>query len=391
MISNHRLVAALVASAAAVTPLVTAVRTAAAACNSWQCGGNTPILWGTFIRGLSTKGEVNNERVVLRPEPIAPAGSRCGGAGIALAVEGGELRAVSRDGAVVCAGPELVGTAFDLDVPYKALMVRVRVQVTAIDQVSTWEREKAQVLPTYRFEVIADGASVPEGSPPPDGMRAFGAITPRPLCQESAAWMEDWQTDGLQALQPNPAVGFIQYLNPEGTPGQQWREATDHALLVEGESYDEVGSSAKVGRQWFQIACAGSAIAKMRLLGIDPKREGYVDKGVTVSTLKMLGARYGGTTAFTRPGTPIQWERWDHRAFYGGPGRGITIGPLEAAWRGRGAMCVAHLRLGRASAGWPSWFESFVRLALARAYNLGPCGSVDRAVWVTTTADHLRD
>lgn len=389
MTSNHRLVAALVASAAAVTPLVTAVRTADAGCNSWQCGGNTPILHGTFIRGLSSKGEANADRVVLRPQPIAPPGSRCGGDGTYLMVEGGELRAMGRDGAVVCAGADLIGTAFDLDVPYKALMLRVRIHVAAMDQVSTWERERAEVLPTYRFEVIAEGAAVPDGEPPPDGVRAFGPITPVPLCKESASWMEDWQTDGLLAVQPNPAVGTIEYHNPEGTLGQRWREATDHALLVGGEAYDEYGSSAHVGRQWFQIACAGSAIAKMRLLGIDPKREDFVEKGLTVSTLKMLGARYGGTTAFTKPGTPVQWERWDHRAFYGGPGRGIALGPIEAAWRGNSALCVSHLRLARASMRWPVWVETALRIALVRTYRVGPCGNIDRAVWVTTTADHV--
>ena len=389
MISNHRLVAALVTGAIAVTPLVTAVRTAAAACNSWSCGGNTPILWGTFIRGLSTKGEANLERVVLQPELIAPPGGRCGGPGVRVAVDDGVLRAVGRDGAEVCTGADLIGAAFDLDVPYKAHMIRVRVRVAAMDQVSTWERENARVLPTYRFEVIGEGAWVPPGGSPPDGLRAFTPTTPTALCAKTEAWMEDWQTDGLKAVQPNPAVGTIRYDNPDGTVGQRWLESTDHALLVAGESYDETGSSAKVGSHWFQIACAGSAIAKMRLLGIDPSDSKLIEKGIPVSTLKMLGARYGGTTAFTVPGTPIRWERWDRRAFYGGPARGIVLGPLEAAWRGPGAMCVSHLRLARVSVRWPAMLEAFLQMAMARAYSLRPCGTIDRAIWVTTTADHI--
>jgi hypothetical protein len=379
----------LAAAAVASTALLTHVRTADAACHMWQCGGNTPILWGTFIRGLSSQGESNLEGVVLHPELIASPGGRCGGTGVRVVVDDGVLRAVGRDGAPVCTGSELIGAAFDLDVPYKQHKIRVRVQVAAMDQVSTWEREKAMVLPTYRFEVIAQGAWVAPGGEPPRGLAAFAPVTPMPLCETSDTWMEDWQTEGLLAVQPSPAAGIIEYHNPEGTVGQRWQGGTDHAILVNGQSYDEHGSSAMIGQQWFQIACAGSAIAKMRLLGVDPKQPELIEKGVTVSTLKMLGARYGGTTAFTRKGTPIRWERWDARAFYGGPDPRLALGPLEAAWRGDGAVCVSHLRLARVSLGWPVMFEAFVQMAMARVYGTRPCGTTDGAIWVTTTVEHV--
>ena len=72
-----------------------------------------------------------------------------------------------------------------------------------------------------RFEVIGEGVWVPEGLPPPDGVRAFAPITPTALCSKTSAWMEDWQTEGLKAVQPNPAVGTVQYDNPNGTIDQR--------------------------------------------------------------------------------------------------------------------------------------------------------------------------
>ena len=385
-----RLLVSACAIASAVAATTSGIRAAAAACNAYRCGGNTPILWGTFIRGLSTTGEANAERVVLRPELIPSGVGTCTGDDIKIVSIDGRLRGV-RGGVEVCADAALVGSAFDLDVPYKALTMRVRVQIAEIRTVSTWEVEGATVLPSYRFVVVANGAIAAPGEAPPAGARPFEPVEPKPLCQETERWMERWQTDGLVPVLETPAGGVISWENPAGTVGAHWQQGTDHALVVSGETYTETGSSAAVGPQWFQIACAGSAIAKMRLLGIDPWESRAVDGGLTTATLKMLGARYGGDVAFTRPGTPVRWERWDHRRFYGGPGPESPLGPPEAAWTRRGAACVDHLRLMRASfrVPWLALFEMNALVELARRYRLRPCPRDARAVWTTTTADHV--
>lgn len=385
---TSRLLAAVVSAGA----VIMSAQPASAICNSWQCGANTPILWGTFIRGLSTRGEANAERVVLRPTLILPPGSPCGTAGVTLRSKDGHLRGVDAQGTVVCEDEALIGAAFDLDVPYKALTMRIRLQVTEADRVSSWERDGASVMPTFRFMQIADGALPGDDGTVDRGARPFGPITPVPLCAEKDAWMEAWQTEGLRALPMNPTVGFVEYDNPEGVVGLRWRERTDHALIVSGETYDEVGSQAKRGEQWFQIACAGSAIAKMRLLGVDPWDAHALDRGTTVATLKMLGARYGGTVPYTRPGTPIVWKRWDSREFYGGPDPRLMTGPVESDWRPTGATCVSHLRLLRSSLGiaWLPAIEPILLMSLVRTYRLGPCTSSEHAVWRTTTVDHVR-
>ena len=385
-----RLITRGAALSAALASTVLGLRSVEAACNNYRCGSNTPILWGTFVRGLSTTGEANAERVVLRPELIPSGTGTCTGTDIKLTSVDGRLMGM-RDKVEVCADAALVGSAFDMDVPYKALTMRVRVRISEIKTVSTWEVEGAVVLPTYRFEVIASGAIAAPGEPPPDGARPFGPVTPSPLCQETPGWMEEWQTDGLVPVPVGPTVGFLRYENPEGTVGQAWQVGTDHALIVSGETYTETGSSAALGPQWFQIACAGSAIAKMRLLGINPWESRAVAGGLTTATLKMLGARYGGDVAFTKPGMAVRWDRWDHRRFYGGPARDLAPGPSEATWTRSGAACVDHLRLMRASLGgrWLTWVEGIALVSLAREYRLRPCPTTARAVWTTTTVDHV--
>ena len=379
-----------VALSAALASTVLGLRSVEAACNAYRCGANTPILWGTFVRGLSTTGEANAERVVLRPELIPSGVGTCVGDDIKLTSVDGRLTGV-RDKVEVCADAALVGSAFDLDVPYKALTMRVRVRIDEIKTVSTWEVEGATLLPTYRFKVIASGAIAAPGEAPPDGARPFGPVSPTPLCQETPGWMEEWQQEGLVPRMVNPTVGYITWENPDGVGGAQWQVGTDHALIVSGETYTETGSSAKVGPQWFQIACAGSAIAEMRLLGVDPWEQRAIARGLTVATLKMMGARYTGDQAFTRPGTPVRWQRWDARRFYGGPARDLAPGPSEAMWTRDGATCVDHLRLMRASFGvrWLDWLEAIVRIRLARDFRRGGCPGGDRAVWTTTTVDHI--
>lgn len=375
-------------TAALIAVLAAAAHPAAARCTTWSCGENTPILSGTFIRGLSTRGEADAARVTLRPQlqPAATTG-RCSGAGIRMQVTAGVLTGVRR-GVVVCEGAELVGATFAVDVPYKATTMRHELRIAAIDQVSTWEMDRAVVVPTYRFEMVARG----EVGPTTAALPLPRLRTPVPLCAERSSWMEDWQIGDMQPRPLSPAAGFLVYVNPDGVVGMQWRDATDHALLVDGETYDETGGAAQHGEQWFQIGCAGSAIAKMRLLGVDPHDPRAVADAATTTTLRMLGARYGGDAPFTRPGTPLKWQRTDGRRYYGGPDPAAVLGPVEAGWDAKGATCVSHLRLMRKAVVGTGWMvamvEGYILASIDRRYHLQPCRAPS-GMWITTTVDHI--
>jgi hypothetical protein len=150
---------------------------------------------------------------------------------------------------------------------------------------------------------------------------------------------------------------------PKGGVGSQWANvckeppvpASDplwpggfetFAILIDDERYDrdqitvEPDDAAADG--WFNIACAGTALAKMIRLHLDPKiPEGHpfhTTKAQRTATLKMLTADYFGTgQAFTQPGQDLWWMSamgW-HPLL---PDQ-ENINP-EAVWTETGARCL---------------------------------------------------
>lgn len=125
-------------------------------------------------------------------------------------------------------------------------------------------------------------------------------------------------------------------------------EPTANALLIKGELYDYEHATVVEPRppgRWFNIACAGSAIGKMKLLGYDPdaRRAGWqTTPEQRQATLKMLTASYcpgvrAGT--FTQTGQSFGFQ---NRALWFAP-----IGAkskIEAYWDQAGAMCLGQPR-----------------------------------------------
>lgn len=347
MISNHRFAAALIAGAVGAAALFVDLGAARAGCNMWSCGGNTPILWGTFIRGLSSRGEGNADGIALAVGSLRPLPGRCGGAqSLTLGATGGEAIALRADGTVACRGAALIGATFMITMPDGAGRRAVSVRIDERGTVATWEADPhlRERVPTYRFSRASDGA---------------------PLCG-GEGWMSGWQRS--------------HELDDDGARGR-WHRGTDHAVLVQGEIYDEVGDVAAEGPQWWGIACSGSGVAKMRLLGLDASHAGE-PSAARVATLKMLGARYLGSEAYTRPGVPLAWVRWDGRAYAGTPVD--HVGPLEAVWDEHGARCVSHLRL--AMEGTDEAAAEAATLAQLRQH-IPECTS-ESGYWTTYTVDH---
>jgi hypothetical protein len=119
-----------------------------------------------------------------------------------------------------------------------------------------------------------------------------------------------------------------------------------HSVVFEG---DRISGEKKlvyaIDTDWFNIGCAGHALAKQHLTGHTEGAATAVAAFATTidertTALKMFAADYCGTgTAFTVAGTPLEWR--DHRGWmnYSGPVK------LESRWSPTGATCIEETRL----------------------------------------------
>jgi hypothetical protein len=387
LMNRSNVIATIVVAAAALD-----ASAARAECQSQACGFNTPVQYGSSIRGLSSNGTLNHEGVTLVPGSIVGGASSCPD-GASLAVRGGELVGIgdAPHPHVVCDRAGMIGASFVIGVPvvphYLAdasspppyrdpSMNWVHVQIVARSETETWHRDSSlrKRVPTYRL-VWGEGA-------------APGTIG-NPVC-DALAPMEEWQT-------PTRPAGKATRVIPWGSP-------TDHAMMVQGESYREDGEVFASGSEWFNIGCMRTTIAKMRLMGFDPEVDQPVKAFQRVATLKMLAAMYVDATAYTRAGLKVAYTRTDGVSYEGTP---ATTDPIEAYWSGDGALCLSHRRVFRrgelALLGMGGWFASasppfaafFERLSVGRirdVKHLGPCAAPPSdAFWKTTTCDHISD
>jgi hypothetical protein len=83
------------------------------------------------------------------------------------------------------------------------------------------------------------------------------------------------------------------------------------------------------------LACPGSALSKMKLMGYDPQDQVYpTTLSQRQAVIKMLTSRYCGAFSFTGDGTPLYWEN-RNRWFSWRP-----AGTVEALWNENGAICL---------------------------------------------------
>lgn len=146
------------------------------------------------------------------------------------------------------------------------------------------------------------------------------------LCRQSARWASPGET---------PAVVERASL--------KWHEQSYHAVLLKGERYDKKKVRVNPGDRWVNIACAGSALAKMKLLGYDPETPTndplFTTPEQRQATLKMLTATYCETKnrrKFTRDGTPLAWK--NAPGWFEPPWK--LVKDVEAHWSPDGATCL---------------------------------------------------
>jgi hypothetical protein len=364
----------------------------AGGCTIQSCGGNSPEVFGNPIGALKVVGTRAIDGLV--PGSLRPSAVACPDHAVAttLRVRHGELVAVDAAGRERCSGHELVGAEFELWVKG----TRRRLAISEVGAVETWQRPPArsEVVATYRLTDALYGPSI------------------CPL--RTATWMDPWQIANLlgpPVVHVCPAAkGCPDCACPPASPRCdpartcQWTEATDHAFIVQGEAYGEAGDVKAAGADWFNVACPGTALAKMRLLGFDPMPKPTSPLPPTtaperVTTLKMLTARYDGVKSSTMEGQPLKWIRADGGIeYYGDP---ATWGPIEARWDPRGASCVSHLRRWMApikpggTDAQAAASEEARRTMLARRPRGGtilacsPSPPATPPLWTTFTVDHV--
>ncbi|MDQ2671079.1 MAG: ADYC domain-containing protein, partial [Gemmatimonadota bacterium] len=219
-------------------------------CPAWRCGFNAADVNGRSLQELNLDGlpGTTGARLIGFTPPLLRLG-------YVLDVQDDEL--VFRKGSSVLRGDQIVGAILLVQLP---IGLPVPVTITRHEQVPSWA----------------------EGRPP---ISAYTLTYPEPL-----------ELLGLK----NVCSGSL--LDPLASV----------ATVLGGERYDEGSKTVVPGQpRWFTIACAGSAAAKMKLLGYGPQTS-TTTAAQRQATLKMITADYcGDGESYTENGTALHWANQD--------------------------------------------------------------------------------
>ncbi len=122
--------------------------------------------------------------------------------------------------------------------------------------------------------------------------------------------------------------------------------------VLGGETYDGVTKKVNAGMTgWFTLACAGSAAAKLKLLGYGPQSNfpgasAPASVAARQATLKMITGDYcGAGHSYTANGTAVVWQNREGTVDSSDE---HTPGEVEAVWDQDGALCLEGTRLADA-------------------------------------------
>jgi hypothetical protein len=343
-------------------------------CPSWGCGSNGVIVGDYPVEALHLDGLANRygfRLVALDPAtgevvegpPTLQWGSR--GAIIRSAqfdVWAGELVELQSGQPMPIGDSEIHGAWFVIERRGEEWTVHV----SKIATVPSWA-EGASPVPVYDLRLESNEGPY--------------------LCPEAMAWGDDYQ----------------KYTGPGeagNRPVEPWQNEGYFAMLIRGETYDgtdaTVSLTGQSGERWLNIACSGTALSKMRLLGYDPELDPQQPGGTLAAqrqaTLKMITAKYCGAKSYTVAGTPLWYE--NRRVNIAPAPQPSRIGPIEARWDRDGATCLSHARTYRQRA--PLYFEDRYLATVrdecrALGHHLEECarGAADSHEWESITLDHV--
>jgi hypothetical protein len=287
-------------------PRVGAVQQDIGGCDEFMCGTNSPVIaefgfWELNLpEALGTLGLANNVGMQVL-------GFVQNNALYLPRVLRGKLTA--SNGVTTLSGSALVGGYFYLKNGSRTFELKV----SAVGSVDSWA-QPASGTPHVTLETYQLDWAEFFGSPP----ERFQNMCPNPPSKDNP--------DSLTM------VGSTAF----------------QTLLFEGDRINAAHKvDTSVDRSWFNLGCAGSALAKMALTG---HTQGAWDAGTFSTTLaerttmlKMLAADYcGDGTAFTVGGQPLNWED-DHGTMklISAPANLVR----ESRWKETGAVCLDKPRV----------------------------------------------
>jgi hypothetical protein len=258
------------------------LRSGGSACPIWQCGFNAAEVHGSAVHELNLDGQANGDGVELIE--VVPGPAAAAGGYNQLDVVGDALVLRNAAGARAT-GDALIGTQLVLGRGGSKLAF---VTIAGRDAVDRW----------------ADGAEAAE---------AYALVYT--------------DQDGIER---------------NVCTGDDFDARSAVALVLGGETYDLDAKTAKPAARWFTIGCAGSAAAKLSLLGYAPQAGGST-VAQRQATLKMITADYcGNGHSYTVNGTPITWEN------VSGTVQSSGAADVEAVWTDKGALCLDKTRISGA-------------------------------------------
>jgi hypothetical protein len=301
-----------------------------------SCGSNTNTINTFPIDGLHPGGCWNSDNMRLVPGELVPDSRNtpvdglqlCPDMKLSLDVADGVFVGRDDDGSIRCDGAALVGATFQVE--------------AAVKVNGTWRSRFARIRLSQARTVLGDSRA---GAPAIEHRSYMLSPEDDPsasLCEiaVSAPWREGWLSGAPQAAPRMASPVVVSSATLAQVPAAH---VADHALLVAGDVFDEKARRIhQTGPDsgWFNIACAGDGLAKMRLYNLEPPTYSVERRE---AALKMLTARYCEGKSYTVRGPAIEWKDYSEAE----PAE--RRGSLEARWGAHGALCMSHSRLWRSN------------------------------------------
>lgn len=299
-----------------------------ASCPIGRCGGNSPLIGPLKAEELNEVGLENASRVrvlgFIKPGTLCSVARKC-----RVDVRGARIYARAWNGTTEYSGADLVNGYIQVwqpgDTNFVPALPAGEARINFISH--SWDSRYWQ-YPKEQVESFELGFEIP-------------GIVRGPLCNTPPSVIEG---DGSAWLRRFEAFFYT---------GDRYNHDT---MTVTASTYAEAGD-------WFNIACSGSATAKLLLnRHTTSGKEGSninTTRAQRQTMLKMYTGDFCGTgTTYTVQGAALAWAT---STGLGSPPSGQTLNSFESYWNENGALCMTRHRLASSTEPESAGLEAMVR------------------------------